>query len=440
MRDRDPRIMARSRQLRTACVTALLLSARLVVSPPEASAESPALSRADKPSVILTANRKARKPRRATPVAPAALVRDLRVKTYPDFTRLVLELQRSVTFTQSRQNNPARLVIELQNSRLSEAVRSKISDRTFPEEIAIRQNGSASSPHSVTVTLNLGAISDYKLLPLGKPPRLVVDIFNQTDETAVPTTPPPPSPASAASSPAIRSAPRPVREEVKLIVVDPGHGGKDPGAIGRNGLAEKDITLQVGLRLRDLISKNLGRQALMTRDHDTFIELEDRATFANSKGADLFVSIHVNSHPQRATRGLEVYHFGEASDRRALEVAARENGTPIKDTGVGWQYLVADLLTTKKVQESLELAWSTKQAMVTHLAEHYDIVDHGVKTAPFYVLRFTIMPSILAEIAFISNPTEERLMQADAFLNRMAEAIFQGVKAFVHPLQTASRS
>jgi N-acetylmuramoyl-L-alanine amidase len=106
---------------------------------------------------------------------------------------------------------------------------------------------------------------------------------------------------------------------------------------------------------------------------------------------------------------------------------------------VGWEYLVADLLTTKKAEESLDLAWTTKQAMVAHLDDHYDVVDHGVKTAPFYVLRYTAMPSILAEIAFISNPTEERLMQSDLFLSRMAEAIFDGIAAFIQPLQTASR-
>jgi N-acetylmuramoyl-L-alanine amidase len=120
-------------------------------------------------------------------------------------------------------------------------------------------------------------------------------------------------------------------------------------------------------------------------------------------------------------------------------VAARENGTPIESTGVGWQYLVADLLTDKKIEESLELAWTTRQAMVAHLDDHYDVADLGVKTAPFYVLRFTTMPSILAEIAFISNPTEERLMQGDPFLTRMAEAIFEGVKAFINPVQTAAR-
>jgi N-acetylmuramoyl-L-alanine amidase len=221
------------------------------------------------------------------------------------------------------------------------------------------------------------------------------------------------------------------------VVIDPGHGGKDPGAVGRGGSAEKDITLKVGLLLKQMLTDRLGKQVVMTRERDVSLELEDRTTFANRHNADLFVSIHVNSHSQRGIRGLEVYHFGEASDPRALAVAARENGTPIENTGVGWQYLVADLLTSKKMEESLELAWSAKQALVSQLNAQYEVVDHGVKTGPFYVLRFTAMPSILAEIAFISNPTEERLMQTPAFLKRVAEGIFEGVKAFIAPVETA---
>jgi len=178
----------------------------------------------------------------------------------------------------------------------------------------------------------------------------------------------------------------------------------------------------------------------MTRDRDVFIELEDRAKFANRNNADLFVSIHVNSHPQRAVKGLEVYHFGKASDRRALEVAARENGIPIDQVDNNpVNAIVLDVVATKKVNESQTLAWATKEAMVTRLDDHYDVVDHGVKTAPFYVLRFTTMPSILAEIAFISNPTEERLMRSEAFVSRMAEAIFEGVRAYVTPVQTVKQ-
>jgi N-acetylmuramoyl-L-alanine amidase len=410
-------------------------------------------------------------------VSTPALVRDVRFKTYRDHTRLVLDLQRSISFTQNRLKNPDRIIIELQNALLGKTAKDRLAETRFPDEIAIAQ------PHSrsVTISLDMSAVSDYKLLPLTKPDRLVVDVFQThtpiqpaappqkppsaetSPESAVPAAqsapdvlpaqpvpeaapPPAPPPAPPAKTPAPRAVVSPPgiearadRKDIKIIVIDPGHGGKDPGAIGRSGMAEKDITLYVGLRLRDLIIKRLGKGVLMTRDRDVFIELEDRAKFANNMGADLFVSVHVNSHPQRSTKGVEIYHFGEATDRRALEVAARENGTPIKDTGIGWEYLVADLLTTKKVQESLELAWTTKKAMISRLDDYYDVEDHGVKTAPFYVLRFTTMPSILAEIAFITNPMEERLMQSDAFLHRVAESIFDGIKAYVKPVQTAAR-
>jgi N-acetylmuramoyl-L-alanine amidase len=366
-------------------------------------------------------------------VAGPTVVQSVRVRTYPEFLRLVLDLQRSVIFTQSRHGNE-RVVIELQNSLLGKAVKTRLTSGELPDHITIAQP----HPRSVTISLALDAVRDYRLLPLTKPARLVLDVYTRAPEADAPKVDMPASQVVEERSPS-RPTGRAAQGEIKTIVIDPGHGGKDPGAIGRAGAAEKDITLQVGLMVRDLLAKRLGKRVLLTRDKDVFVDLEDRAQYANSINADLFVSIHVNSHPQRATRGVEIYHFGEATDRRALEVAARENGTPIKDTEVGWQYLVADLLTTKKVQESLELAWTTKQAMLAQLDDHYDVVDHGVKTAPFYVLRYTAMPSILTEIAFISNPTEERLMQSDRFLARMAEAIFEGVKAFIHPVQTASR-
>jgi N-acetylmuramoyl-L-alanine amidase len=429
-------------------LASLLLTGSTVALPSFVFALTPTLPatsltapRAETPTASRTAQRKARKsrnkvqPASVVPAVPPTLVRDLRFKVHQDYTRVVLDLQRSVSFTQSRQNNPDRVIIELQNSRLSETALDKARRATFPGDITIQQP----HPQSVTVSLNLDAISDYKLLPLSSPDRLVLDVYSRAAEEAnvaqTPQAPPQPPPPVA---PTIRSAQRPPRD-IKRIVVDPGHGGKDPGAIGHNGTAEKDITLQVGLKLRDLIVQRLGKQVLMTRDRDVFIELDDRAKFANSKDADLFLSVHVNSHPQRSTKGLEVYHFGIASDRRALEVAARENDVPVKDLAAGVQFILADVLTDKKIQDSLELAWSTKQAMVARLDERYDVVDHGVKTAPFYVLRYTAMPSILTEIAFISNQTEERLMQTEAFLTRMAEAIFDGVRAYMNPIKTVAR-
>ncbi len=417
-------------------LTAIALSA-WAAFPPSVMSGSPLVSHVKAEVKSRTVSQKPQKRRKTAPSQAPAVVQDLRLQSYPDHSRLVLDLQRRVLFTQTRQKHPDRVVIELQNALLGKTARARLTDEPIPDEMVIAQ----ATPRSVTLSLNLNAISDYKLMPLSNPHRLVLDVFSRgrvaairTAETSdsLPQTRPGPG------SPSGRPGPRPARE-IKTIVIDPGHGGKDPGALGRGGAVEKHITLRVGLLLRDLIVKHLGTNVLMTRDHDTFVELEDRAKFANSHDADLFVSIHVNSHPQRATKGLEIYHFGEASDRQALEVAARENGTPIDDTGVGWQYLVADLLTTKKIEESLEFAWTTRQAMVASLDNHYDVVDHGVKTAPFYVLRFTSMPSILAEIAYISNPNEERLLQGDIFLIRTAQALFEGIKNFIKPLQTASR-
>lgn len=402
-----------------------------------------------------------KKPQAKPALQAGPTVRNVRVKTYPGYTRLVLDLDQATTFTQSRQQLPARGIVELQNSRLAPGLLARLSRKTLPSDVVIAQP----HPRSVTVSLNLDRISDYRLMVLNRPERLVMDLYKKrpadeiqddaaeshglppdeapVEEPAEAAPPPlprlhPPPPPPHAPEAAVRPPQRSARD-IKVIVIDPGHGGKDPGAIGRLGTAEKDVTLQVGLRLRDLLKKHLGVEVQMTRDRDVFVELGDRAKFANSKEADLFVSIHVNSHPHRNTKGLEVYHFGQASDRRALETAARENGTPLESTGVGWQYILADFVTSKKIERSQELAWTTKQTMVAHLDDHYEVVDHGVKTAPFYVIRFTTMPSILAEIAFISNPTEERLMRSDAFLSRMADAIFQGLRAYVQPLQTAAR-
>ena len=195
--------------------------------------------------------------------------------------------------------------------------------------------------------------------------------------------------------------------------------------------ADPELIPLVVMELRDLLSKQPGVRVLMTRDQDVFVELEERAKFANRQEADLFVSIHVNSHPSRAVKGIEIYHFGQAKDQRALEVAARENGTPLNSTGTGVEYFLADLLTTKKIEESMELAWTTKESLVTHMNGHYTITDHGVKTAPFYVLRYTSMPSILAEIAYISNPSEEELLRTNVFIRDVADSLLNSVKSFL---------
>lgn len=369
-------------------------------------------------------------------VAPTAMlpamVENLRSSVSPDSTRLVLDLNRKVKVRKPAGSSGGEIVIEIPNATLSPKAQRKIDTGSLPQPFVIAQP----SERSVSVSLPSGSYETYRMLTLANPPRLVIDVVPSN-------TPPVPQESSTASGEAVPlntpapapTPPQPVpppAKAFKTIVIDPGHGGKDPGAHGQRGTREKDITLKVALKLRHLLSKQPGIRVLMTRDRDVFVELEDRAKFANGNEADLFVSIHVNSHPQRSVRGIEIYHFGEAKDQRALEVAARENGTPLNNTGVGWEYLVADLLAAKKIEESLDLAWNTKEAMITHLNGHYALVDHGVKTAPFYVLRFTSMPSILAEIAYISNTTEESLLRSNTFLTRVAESVLKGVLTYLN--------
>jgi N-acetylmuramoyl-L-alanine amidase len=352
-------------------------------------------------------------------------VRNFRVMTDPGKTRLVLDLDRHVTVIEQRTANPSRVVIALPNAWLSQPAQTKAMDGTIPSPFRVTQLPS----HAVAVSLPTASFRAYKHFTLSHPPRLVIDVTPSIAQ--VPAYPLDPHKVPQRStSPALQPV-TPRAKGYTTIVIDPGHGGKDPGARGIRKTEEKDITLKVGLQLRELLGKQSGVRVLMTRDRDVFIELEDRAKFANSHEADLFVSIHVNSHPSRTVKGIEIYHFGEAKDQRALEVAARENGTPISNTGVGWEYLVADLLTTKKIEESLELAWNAKEAMVSQMNGQYVVTDHGVKTAPFYVLRFTSMPSILAEIAYISNSDEEDLLRRPAFVRDVAQSLYHGIVSFL---------
>ena len=360
-------------------------------------------------------------------------IQNFRTANSPNTARLVLDLNAKARPSTHPLLQAEGVTIEIPNTILSSSAKTKLVEGRIAKPFVITQP----SDRSVQVLLPTGSFKSYKLLRLADPPRLVIDIVPTNDPRMTPY--PELSPDLASPVPTPQQPLQPRTKSFTTIVIDPGHGGKDPGARGYQGTEEKDITLKVALKLRDLLRQQRGIRVLMTRERDEFVELEDRAKFANGQEADLFVSIHVNSHPQRSVKGLEIYHFGEAKDQRALEVAARENGTPLNSTGVGWEYLVADLLTAKKIEASLELAWTAKEAMVANLNGQYTLVDHGVKTAPFYVLRFTSMPSILAEIAYISNSAEEDLLRTNRFTTRVAEALTEGVTSYLASAKLGTR-
>jgi N-acetylmuramoyl-L-alanine amidase len=220
----------------------------------------------------------------------------------------------------------------------------------------------------------------------------------------------------------------------RRIVIDAGYGGHDPGTIGPNGLQEKDLVLDVAVRLRKMVQDELHAEVVMTRDTDVFIPLEERTGIANSKGADLFLSIHANSSPSPKAAGVETYYLNFAHDRHAEEVAARENAisaATLKDL----QGLVKAIALNGKIDESHEFATCVHDALYQGLNPiNSRVSNRGVRTAPFYVLIGANMPSVLAEIAFVSHPEEEKLLRKGDYRDRIARSLLEGVKAYLDSL------
>jgi N-acetylmuramoyl-L-alanine amidase len=220
----------------------------------------------------------------------------------------------------------------------------------------------------------------------------------------------------------------------RRIVIDAGHGGHDPGTIGKGGLQEKDLVLDVALRVQRLVREELGAEVVMTRSTDVFVPLEERTAIANSKGADLFLSIHANSSRNPRAKGIETYFLNFAADPHAESVAARENAisaATLKDL----QNLVKAITLNSKIDESRDFAASVQEAMVQNMrARDPGVPDRGVHTAPFYVLIGANMPSVLAEIAFVSHPEEERLLKGGEHRERIAWGLFEGLRSYLEAL------
>jgi N-acetylmuramoyl-L-alanine amidase len=219
--------------------------------------------------------------------------------------------------------------------------------------------------------------------------------------------------------------------KIARIVIDPGHGGHDTGTIGPDGLEEKNVVLDVGLRLRKLIQQRMGSQVVMTRSDDTFIPLEERTAIANQRSADLFISIHANASRDPSARGIEVYYLNFTSDPNSLEVAARENATS-QESVHQLQSLIKKIALTEKIQESDEFARQVDQSLDAATARTgNEQPDRGLKKAPFVVLIGANMPSILAEISFLTNPRDEHLLSEANYRQQIAEGLYRGIARYV---------
>jgi N-acetylmuramoyl-L-alanine amidase len=231
-----------------------------------------------------------------------------------------------------------------------------------------------------------------------------------------------------------RSLIRALGLKIGKIVIDAGHGGHDTGTIGPNGLEEKDLVLDVGRRLGKLLETRLGAEVVYTRKNDTFIPLETRTAIANQARADLFVSIHANSSHDREARGVETYYLNFTSSPEALEVAARENAVSEKSI-YELRDLVKKIALKEKIEESREFAGDVQESLHSGLAAKSPAIrDRGVKKAPFIVLIGANMPSILAEISFVSNPVDERRLETAEYRQRIAESLYRGIAKYANGL------
>jgi N-acetylmuramoyl-L-alanine amidase len=374
---------------------------------------------------------------RSFPVGDGLLEKVRLGQNRPDAVRVVLDFKDVSSHSVLYLEDPTRLVVDVKGVPApATAGLPPAASSTEPPPPAVAEQspagGSAPGPPSTrgeTPAAGLPTASTPEVAEATPPPEPPAPF--ETPAAALPPGPPQPPEVNRAGS---YSLARQLGLGVRRIVIDPGHGGHDPGTIGRGGVQEKDLVLDVALRLERLVRAELGADVVMTRSTDVFVPLEERTAIANSRGADLFLSIHANSSRNARARGVETYFLNFAQDPHAEAVAARENAisqATLKDL----QGLVKAIALNSKIDESRDFASSVQEAMVEQVGRRHPAVrDRGVHTAPFYVLIGASMPSVLAEIAFVSNPDEEKLLKRSDFRDLVARSLFRGVRRYLEAL------
>jgi N-acetylmuramoyl-L-alanine amidase len=357
-----------------------------------------------------------------TPVGDKLLKRIRLAETQPGMTRVVLDVETSVDYKAEQLTNPDRLVIELRSAG-SHPISSA---RPAPE--APKTPELEPAP---TIATSLAKPVIEQKIPAQYPPPA-----GPPAPVARPVVLPPAQTALAAkrNSSGDRTLIRALGLKIERIVIDPGHGGHDQGSTGPAGLMEKDLTLDVAHRLGKLIEERLGSEVIYTRSDDTFIALESRTALANEKKADLFLSIHANSSPYPSVSGIETYYLNFASTRDAMDVASRENAG--SEMGIHELSSIIEKITKHdKAEESRDFAGKMQAALYTAAVRSNSAArNRGVKKAPFVVLIGATMPSILAEIGFISNAREETLLKRSDHRQKLAEALYRGVSRYADTL------
>jgi N-acetylmuramoyl-L-alanine amidase len=407
----------------------------------------------------------------------------------PDALRITLELGQEVTFRSDRLDAPPRVFIDFENTRPVEAI--KDATIPFPDDVVRKVRIGRQTESRTRVVMDLSGAGRYSVYTLYNPYRVVIDftrlpiapsaliaatttptvpVIRQTSATpdvAAPEATPQPAPSKDANPPILRepiddSDPVPVETaaaaqsppappsvnrsgsvslsrqlglRVSRVVIDPGHGGHDPGAKTK-GLTEADLVLDVALRLEKLLSKQDGFEVVLTRRVDTFVPLEERTAIANREGADLFLSIHANASTNSSARGIETYFLNLTTNPDAEMVAARENAASSRSMSQ-LPDIVKAIALNNKIQESRDFASMIQSSLHSQLQKSDGTVRNlGVKQAPFMVLLGATMPSVLAEISFITNRQDAAMLKTEKYRQRIAEALYAGVLRYQQSLKT----
>jgi len=395
-------------------------------------------------------------------------VNDGRIKTIrvaevsPGKTRIVFDLEIPVEVVSSQLVNPDRLMVELRPKAAASAGITIMRSVTRAQRIDLSREEKGEKEDSSAMPLAKTEVAPVVAAPRTQPEHIVT----ASNTVAAPSPMPPASsrpdpaiqepvasPSSASSTPhdapanpvtipadaqaALSSNGSLVRVfglKIERVVIDAGHGGHDTGTIGPGGLMEKDLVLDVALRLGRLITRRMGAQVIYTRSTDVFIPLQERTKIANDAKADLFISIHANSSPERTATGVETYYFNLTSDKSGLDLAMRENASSTSSISDLNDLLHRAVLQTK-LEESREFAQYVQTCLWAMSARmNSRSRDRGVRHAPFVVLIGATMPSILAEVGFISNPHDEKLMRRGDQRQKIAEALYKGISQYANSL------
>jgi N-acetylmuramoyl-L-alanine amidase len=349
-------------------------------------------------------------------------VSGIRFWTNEEYTRVAVDLEGEATFDSNflraapERNLPPRIFIDIRGADIREEIlKSPVQVRNGLLKVV---RAGRFRKGVVRVVVDLERESSYRVFTMTNPFRVIIDIDGKAD----PVVPAAPRGSTEPRLPAPRGKIR--------VMLDPGHGGKDPGAIGPSGLREKDVVLAVGRMVRDRLRRDEGFEVRMTRDSDVFIPLEERTATANEARADIFVSLHINASPNRQAEGISTYVLSRASDRHSLELAARENGVPVAKLSAV-KFIIDDLSTYGRKKESLKLAKTVNDAIVKSVNGRFGrVADLGLKQAPFYVLVGARMTAVLVEVSFITNRREEARLRDPEYLAAIADSVAEAIRFY----------